>query len=106
MISEEQCENALKYLASTDETGAILKGNVARSEYLAKLARAKVFLLSEGSVEARKATAEVSTEVQKAEDDYCTAVVEFEKVRAKRATRELIVETWRSVNANRRHGNV
>ena len=106
MITDEQCENALKYLSSTDETGAILKGNVARSEYLAKLARSKVFLMSEGSVEARKATAEVSPEVQQAEEDYCTAVVEFEKVRAKRQTRELIVETWRSVNANRRHGNL
>ena len=106
MISEEQCENALKYLAATDETGAILKGQVASKEYLAKLARSRVFLLSEGSVEARKATAEISEEVQAAEMDYCTAVVEFEKVRAKRATRELVVETWRSVNANRRHGNL
>jgi len=106
VISEEQCENALKYLAATDETGAILKGQVASKEYLAKLARSKVFLLSEGSVEARKATAEVSPEVQGAEMDYCTAVVEYEKVRAKRATRELVVETWRTCSANQRRGNI
>jgi hypothetical protein len=104
MVTDEQCESAMRYLASTDETSAILKGNVARAEYSAKMARSKVYLTSEGSVEARKATAETSAEVLKAEDELANAIVEHEKVKAKRATRELLVEVWRSVFSARKQG--
>lgn len=105
MISEERLEKALTFLATTDERSADLKGQVARKEYGAKLARSKIYLVSEGSVEARKAKAEVSVEVEQAEDELAQAIVEHEKVKAKRATEELIVEVWRSVEASRRQGN-
>jgi hypothetical protein len=106
LITDERCEKALKYLAQTDAAAAELKGEVARKEYLCRFTRGNVFLRSEGSVEARKATAESSEEVRSAENELAEAIVEYERVKAKRATRELIVEVWRSVNANRRHGNL
>ena len=106
MISEERLTKALTYLAETDEESAELKADVARREYRCKLARARGFVEAEGSVEARKAAAELSDHVITAEEDLVTAIVAFEKVKAKRATEELIVEVWRSVSANRRVGNV
>jgi L-lactate utilization protein LutB len=106
VIQEDRCARALAYLAETDEKAAELKAQVARKEYGAKLARSKVFLVSEGSVEARKAMAETSQDVQQAEGELADSILEFEKVKAKRATEELIVDVWRSVSANRRQGNV
>jgi hypothetical protein len=106
MLSEDRLGAAMRYLATTDEEAAKLKVEVARSEYRCKLTRASVFLESEGSVEARKAQAEVSERVQKAEDQLMKALGAYEHMKAKRATEEWIVEVWRSMNANRRQGNV
>lgn len=106
MISEERLSKALTYMAQTDEQAAELKGGVARAEYLCKLARARAFILAEGSVDLRKALAEKTETVMEAEETLADAIVAFEKIKAKRATEELIVEVWRSVNANRRQGNV
>ena len=106
MISEDRLQKALTYLAQTDEPAAELKAEVCRKEYLCKLSRAQSFILADGSVDLRKAIAEKSDRVQEAEEALAHAITEFEKVKAKRATEELIVEVWRSVNANRRMGNV
>ena len=105
MISEDRLSKALTYLSQTDEPSAELKADVARKEYLCKLARSRAFLLANGtSVEQKKAIAETSTGVSDAEASLADAIVAFEKIKAKRATEELIVEVWRSVNANRRQG--
>lgn len=106
MITDARLQRALTYLAETDEPAAELKADVSRKEYLCKLARSKEFLIAAGPVEQRKATAEVSDSVQRAEGEYTDAVVAFEKVRAKRTTEELIVEVYRTVSANRRQGQV
>jgi hypothetical protein len=99
-------EKSLTYLATTDASCAELKANVARSEYLAKLAEAIAFKTADGTVEEKKARAKISEESQKAWDRHFTAIAEYEKVRAKRETEVLVVDVWRSMNANRRVGNV
>lgn len=107
MVKDARCEKAISYLARTDSECAVLKANVARMEYGAKLARARLFLLAEGgSVEARKASADISEDVQAAEGRVADAIEAYEKVRAKRQTEELVVEIWRTTQANRRHGNI
>lgn len=105
MISEDRLEKALKYLATTDEECAELKAEVSRREYACKLARARELVLAAGSsVEVRKAIAEQSQSVIDAEDLLANAIVDFEKVKAKRQTEELIVEVWRSVLSARKQG--
>jgi hypothetical protein len=106
VISEDRLQKALTYLASTDEPSAELKGNVARQEYVCKLVRAQEYVLAQGTAELRKAIAEKSQRTVEAQNTWANAIVEFEKIKAKRATEELIVEVWRSINANRRQGNV
>jgi hypothetical protein len=106
VISDERCAKALHYLATTDEDAAELKTQVARMEYLVDLSRKKEFLIAEGNVEVRKALAEASENVKQAQENYLSALLSFEKIRAKRVTEALIVETWRTVSANQRSGNV
>jgi hypothetical protein len=107
MISDSQLTQAIEFLAETDEPSAELKAQVARKEFLAKRIRAKMFLMNdEGSIESRKARAEISNEVLDAETELHDAIVEFEKVRAKRATQALIVEVWRTISANKRQGQI
>lgn len=105
MISDDRLQKAMTYLAETDEELAQLKANVERAEYLKKRVRAAGFLSAPGkSVEERKAQSEVSQEVEDVEHDYTRALVAYEHIAAKRKTESLIVEVWRSINANRRQG--
>lgn len=106
MISDERMEKALKYLATTDEEAAEAKTQVSRAEYLAKRVRARQFLLAEGNIEVRKATAETSQEASSADEELANAILAYEKIRARRTTEELVIEVWRSLGANRRAGNV
>ena len=96
----------MDYLSETDEQVAHLRAEVARAEYAAKLARKRVFILSEGTVAERDAFAECSPEVQKAESRLADTMEAYEKVKAKRQTEVLITEVWRSTEASRRVGNV
>lgn len=106
MISEERLEKALRFLAETDESAAELKVQVERKNYLVDLSRRRGFKLSEGNIEERKAIAEMSDETKEAFNEYLSAMLEWEKLKAKRATEELIVEVWRSLEASRRQGRI
>jgi hypothetical protein len=106
VISEERLEKALVYLATTDQEAADLKVSYLRQEYAADLARKRIFLLSEGNNEERKAKAETSAEVQERQTDYFGAIEAYERVKAKRATEELIVEVFRTLEASRRQGRI
>lgn len=103
MISDKRLEEAMRYLATTDEDYAEAKANVARTEYRCKSVRAQAFLVSEEkTVDARKADAERSKMVSDADEANVQAILVSEKLRAKRTTEALVVEVWRSLQANRR----
>ena len=93
------------YLAQTDEPCADFKADVARKEYMTKLAEAKEFHLAVGTIEARKIEARASLPVQKAQDAYFKAIEVYERIKAKRETESLVIEVWRSLNANRRQAS-
>lgn len=102
MIDETKLERAMNYLAETDEVGAELKTNVARSEYMAKVAESMAFNLLEGPMEARKHEARVAGAVKEAWESHFKAMQAYEVVRARRERAVLTVDVWRSQNANRR----
>jgi hypothetical protein len=106
MISEERCEKALRYLAETDEQAAELKADVDRSEYKAKTLKAAAFLHLEGTVADREAKALQQESVMEAYMVHFKAIRDYQAVANKRAMQVLIVEVWRSLQANRRVGNV
>jgi hypothetical protein len=107
MIEEDRLQKALTYLAETDATCAELKADVARKEYLLERAEARAYLLASGAtVKVRESNAVCSDIVTQAQDAHVASVVAYEAVRAKRTTEALVVEVWRSLNVNRRMGNV
>lgn len=107
VVDESRLERALYYLAETDQMSAELKADVERKEYLCKLVRSRVFLTStQGSNEAKRAEAESSEQVQLAEGAKCSAIVAYEKIKARRQTEALIVEVFRTMEASRRAGTI
>lgn len=105
-ISDDRLESALAYLASTDKEVADLKANVARSDYLAKVRESFAFKAADGNNEERKHEARTADDVQAAWEKHFVAIADHEKLRAKRETEILVIETWRSLNANRRQGAI
>jgi hypothetical protein len=106
IVSDERCQKAIDYLVKTDEESAELKTDVARMEYSLDLEKKRAFLVADGNVEERKAHAELAPETQAAINAHLKALLAYERIRAHRTTAALVVDTWRSVNANRRVGNV
>ena len=107
VITEDKLEAALEYLASSDESSANLKADVARSKYVAELAEAFAFkTLTVGTVTDKQAEVQMDKGVQAAWDKHFTAIAAYEKVRARRERAVLIVDIYRTQAANRRVGNV
>lgn len=104
MIQESKVEQALNYLASTDESCAKAKGLVKAIEYRLKVAKAMDFLAASGTVAEREAQSLASMSYREMVDQYESAVIEFETIAAKRERAVLTVEVWRSESANRRKG--
>jgi hypothetical protein len=102
MIDEERLGNALTYLATTDEPCASLRADMERAEFKAKACKAAQFKLLEGSVADRNASAESSPETAAAYEQFFSAMYKYEAMKNKRATEAIVVDTWRSMNANRR----
>ncbi len=106
MITEDRLTKAMRYLAETDERAAELKAEVERSEYKAKTTKATVFLHVAGTVAEREATAVQANETKDAYREHFQAIRDYQAVANKRELERLVVEVWRSENANRRVGNI
>lgn len=102
MVSEDEVERAIRWMATTDTELADWRVQVLRTEYLAEVAEAMFYKHSEGSVEDRKKAAKASDEVKAAMENFLTATRGYEKLRAQRKSAELLFNFWQSVNANRR----
>ncbi len=100
-LNDERVERALKHLATTDHALANAKKGMMSLEYAAKLAEHAVYLVTEGTAQERKATAESSTTAQ-----YFDAVAAYEQCRAKREYEWLVVDLYRTVESSRRQGNI
>lgn len=104
MISDERAEKALRYLAATDESCAAAKAHQERMEYKAKAVRQQVFLIEEGTVAERQAKAEVDHDHQNALEQYFDAMKTYSAIANKRETERIVLDTWRTISANRRSG--
>jgi hypothetical protein len=106
MIDEARLAKALTYLATTDEPCAELRTDMERAEFKAKAIKDVVFRHLSGSVADRQAEAGTAEEYTEAMDAYFDTMQKYEAMRNKRTTETIVVETWRSLNASRRQGNV
>lgn len=101
-ISQERMEQELHFLAQTDEKFGAAKTDMERAEILRKRIRARVFLTSTGTVAERNCKAEDSEEAMAADREYDKALLVYETLRAQRQTAEIVIDTWRSIEASRR----
>lgn len=107
MISREQVSEAVRFIGESDNEYAEAKTEVERATWLCKHTRALVYEVVDGkNVEDRKQAVERSEQVRNAEDRRINAVLAFEKIKAVRETKQLIVEVWRSVEATRRRETI
>lgn len=104
MIDADRLQKALTFLATTDVPAAEAKAAVETCENARKRALALAYLAADGQVKERESKAQVSDAVQSAENAKVDAVLTYEKLKNKRETEERIIETWRSINSNRRAG--
>lgn len=105
MINRERMEQALGFLAESDEEVARLKTNVRRAEYLLKRKEAHAFLsVEQGSVKDREMKARLDADVVAAYDAHTDAMEQYELIASKRQTEALIIDVFRTLEASRRQG--
>ena len=104
MITDDRLQKALTFLADTDEKAAELKVEVERAAYLLKAMKSAIIIREDGAMELRKAVAEKGSAEKTGE--WLETLRQFEALTNKRKTEALIVDVWRSLNANRRVGNL
>lgn len=102
IVTDEKVEIALSYLNMDPHPLALARKDVTDAETKAKQAYARAYLGADGSVEARKATAETSADYAAAKREEANAALEFERHRARVKGAEMMIEIWRSENANAR----
>jgi hypothetical protein len=99
MIDEKRLTQALTYLANTDD-------EMESAEFKAKATKDTVFRHLEGSVADRSAEAGSSQVYKEAMNDYFSLLRRYDAMKNKRATQIVVIDTWRSLNASRRTGNI
>jgi len=102
----KRAEDAANFLAETDRKMAELKVKHERDKLKAKRTWSAIFMRMEGSVEARKAQAEVYADYQTVQAAEMTSLLEFEKLRNERDTANTVIEFWRSYNKASKEGLV
>lgn len=109
MITDDRLSRALQYLAETDEPCAKARGLLAGLERQEKTVKSIALLETSGqklTISEREAVAYSSSAYREHTQKIADATTDYETMRNRRLTAEMIVEVWRSMNANRRRGNV
>ena len=109
MISLERRDGAFKYLVDTDDSAAKAKSlmlGLDKQEKTIIGIEVLKYTGKERTVIEKESLARKSVEYLQWMDKYEASVYDFERQKNKRQTESLIVECWRSENANRRSGNI
>ncbi len=102
IVSDDTVSKALAYLAEDPHPIALARKEMTDAENMATNVYSSLFLEAEGSVDARKAAALTRIEHIECKDRESEAIKEFERHRARVKAAEMIIEVWRSENANAR----
>lgn len=102
IVSDKNVSDALGYLAIDPHPVAIALKDVTDTENRRKECLARAYLQAEGSIDARKATAEISSDCIEAKNAEADAILELERHRARSRAADMLLEIWRTENANAR----
>lgn len=104
MISDDRAEKALRYLAETDEPAALAKAECERAEFAYKRTKDAIFTHLDGTVGDRQAQAAQHPKTIEAHDRYVETIRAWAHFQNKRETERIVLDTWRTIQANRRQG--
>ena len=105
-INDERVAKAVEYLTATDEPAAEAKANVEWMKEKQKTVKSTLMMHLEGAITHRQMEAESMQEYIDVCREVRDAVKEYELLRNRRKSAELIFEQWRTISANRRKGTV
>jgi hypothetical protein len=106
MIKEDRVEKALTFLRKTDELCAKAKALMKGLDDQKKTIHAIQYLKSTGAQGEKDKIALASDEYAAHLDKVKSSIYEYEELKNRRDTEILVIETWRSMNANQRRGNI
>ena len=102
-VSEKNVSDALSYLAADPHPLAVARYNVTVAENKARETYARLFLGSNsGTNDAKRASAESSSEYAEAKQVEAEAILEMERHKSRTKAADAIIEVWRTENANAR----
>lgn len=108
LITEDRLQQALTYLAQTDEPHAQAKALMKGLEKQEKTIKARVFIekKGDGGVAEREAMAVTSGDYIEWQGRYEDSIMDYEVLNNKRLREQLVIEVWRSLNSSRNKGNI
>ena len=102
IVTEHHVSAALSYLADTPHPLAVARKAVTDAENKSKRSFARAFLSAEGSVDARKAAAEIDDDHIAAKNAEADALFALEDHKAQTRNAQTVIDVWRTENANAR----
>lgn len=100
IVSEQNVHDALAYLAQDPHPLALARKDVTDAENTAKALFAALFLEAAGSVDVRRQTAESADDYLHAKENEADAILALERHKARVKAAEMLIEVWRTENAN------
>lgn len=102
IVSDDNISTALKYLAQDPHPVALARKDVLDCENACKAMFAKLFLEGTGSVKERECYVEDAQVYQQLKAEEAEAIFELERHKARTRAADMLIETWRSEQANAR----
>lgn len=102
VIKDETVQQAFEQLRDNAFPAAAARADRLRREDLLKAEKGRLYLLTDGTIAEREAKVMQADAYVRAAEAYFTAVELDEQYRNLRANAELVIEAWRSTNADRR----
>lgn len=102
-VSDQNVTTALSYLAADPHPLAVAKFNLTVAENKSRETFAKLFLGSNATTnDAKKASAESHSDYVAAKQSEADCVLELERHRSRTKAADMLLEVWRTENANAR----
>ncbi len=105
-IKDSRVESALFYIRDHADLVGQLRGQKSYLEHRIKIERSQRFLDADGTVSERESWAWTDSAVKALCDEYRDCVTELETIVTKFKAAELLIEVWRTQQANSRRGHV
>lgn len=100
IVSEKNISDALAYLAIDPHPLALARKDVVDAENHSKRVYALMYLDQSGTVKDRESAVEAAEEYTEARDAEAKAILDLERHKARARAAEMLIEVWRSENAN------